>query len=105
MAATTWNQGWGEGAWGYNAWSGVSPAYEVDGVSGAGDVGSVLIRIDDTIPAVGVAGTSTLGTITIRVTSAAVGVVGTGALGVVTIGGWSIINAYQNVSWGVINDT
>ncbi len=67
MAATTWNQGWGEGAWGYNAWSGVSPAYAVDGVSGTGAVGTVSILINSNYEVTGVAGTGAVGTVALRV--------------------------------------
>ena len=49
MAATTWDQGWGDGAWGYNAWSGVSPAYAVDGVSGTAAVGAPAVLINSNI--------------------------------------------------------
>ena len=81
MAATTWDQGWGGGAWGYNTWSGISPAYAItDGVSATGAVGSVFIVVTE-IP-VGVVGTGAVENVNVSIsdTTTVTGVVGTGAV-------------------------
>jgi hypothetical protein len=45
VAATTYTKGWGEGGWGINGFSGIAPAYVVDGVAGTGAVEPVTILV------------------------------------------------------------
>jgi hypothetical protein len=67
VSATTYNKGFGEGAWGFNGFGGIAPAYEVDGVAGTGSVGNVaLVYITSVVPT-GVQGTGDVGTTTLVV--------------------------------------
>ena len=65
MPATTYNKGWSEGAWGYNGWSGIAPAYLVDGVAGTGAVGDASFVFITNVT--GVEGTGAVGTVGFRI--------------------------------------
>ena len=67
MPATTYNKGWSEGAWGYNGWGGIAPAYIVDGVAGTGAVGTVVVKVNETIAVTGVSGTGSVGTVAVKI--------------------------------------
>lgn len=104
MPATTYNKGWSEGAWGYNGWSGIAPAYLVDGVEGTGAVGTVGLRIDDTEIPTGVEGIGSVGTTTPAISYVVSGVSAIGEIGTVLIQGWSMVDDFQNATWTVVND-
>ena len=99
MPATTYNKGWSEGAWGYNGWGGIAPAYIVDGVAGTGAVGTVSFRVDDVVIPTGVQGTGAITAPTPLVVFTAIGVSAMGAVGTVNIFGWTVVNDYQDATW------
>jgi hypothetical protein len=83
MSATTYNKGFGEGAWGFNGFGGIAPAYEVDGVAGTGAVGTVALVYSTSVIPTGVQGTGDVGTTTVSLSDSVVvtGVTGTGSVG------------------------
>ena len=123
MSATTYNKGWSEGAWGYNGWSGIAPAYVVDGVSGTGDVGSVTILVirvvyvdgvegsglvnavvtqaNSNVFPTGISASGAVGTVSTQTNDVVIptGVSATGAVGTVKIFGWTVVNDYQDATW------
>lgn len=108
MGATTYNKGWGEGAWGFNGFGGIAPAYAIDdGVAGTGAVGTVALVYDSNIPVSGVEGTGAVGAAGIAVseTITPAGVTATGFVGLVRIGRWTTIDDSQTPNWTNVTDS
>ena len=109
MPATTWDQGWSEGAWGFNGWDGISPAYELPGVSGTGAVGAVVLRIDSNVTVDGVEGIGQIGGFIPQfdnvVIPDALPVVGTGEVGTVGLSVGKVVFVNGVKASGVIGSS
>ena len=107
------SQGWGNSAWGEGNVSFVATGaigsvtfilnpIEVTGVAGTASVGSVTVNGTASIPVTGLQATGSVGSVAITGTSNVfpIGVQGTGQVGQVLI--WGVINDSQSPDWVII---